>query len=72
MESLNMINVISSRNVISRHQEDSAQFTAQQGLLPTYHPDGPEEASGHPSVFEECPNTSANTNHRELMFALIS
>jgi len=40
--------------------------------FPTYIPNGLEEASGRPSVFEECPNTSTNTNHRELMFALMS
>jgi len=33
--------------------EDSAHGTAQQIRLPCYHPDGPEEASGHPPVFEE-------------------
>jgi hypothetical protein len=47
------ISVISSRNAISRHHEDSAQFTAQQSRFPTYRPDGLEEASGRPSVFEE-------------------
>jgi hypothetical protein len=66
------ISVISSRKPISRHQEDSVQFTAQQSQFPTYRPDGPEEAFGHPSVFKDCPNTSADTKHREIIFALMS
>jgi hypothetical protein len=47
------ISVISSKKAISRHQEDSTQFTAQQSRFPTYHPDGPKEDSERPSMFEE-------------------
>jgi len=55
MESLNMtsVSVIISKKAIFRLQEDSVQFTAQQSRFPTFRIDGPEEASGHPSVFEE-------------------
>jgi len=74
MESLKMtsINAISSRKAISGCQEDSTQFTVQQMSVPYLLSDGPEEASGRPLVLEECPNTLADTNHRELMFALMS
>jgi len=47
------INVNSSRKVISRCQEDSAEFTTQQSQFPTYCPDGPKELFGRPSVFGE-------------------
>lgn len=47
------INVISSRKVISRCQEDSAEFTTQQSQFPSYCPDGPKESFGCPSVFGE-------------------
>jgi len=74
MESFNItsISAISSRKAISRHHEDFVQFTAQRSWFLTCRPDGPKEPPRCPSVFEECPNTSVDTNHRELTFALMS
>jgi hypothetical protein len=85
MESLNMtsINVISSRNAISWCQEDSTQFTAQQSLFPTYHPDGPsvfEEVSKTPqqtpttgnSCSHRCLDSLEDSNSREHLFAQVS
>jgi hypothetical protein len=47
------ISVISSRKAISKCQEDFGQFITQQSRFPTYRPNGPEEVSGRPLVFEE-------------------
>jgi len=67
--SLNMasISVTSIKKAISRFQEDSAQFTTQQKLVPLLSFGRSREMSGHPSVFEEILNCSVGTVDEDNM-----